>query len=320
MSVVVASALLGPGVASAGKARASTLRAIAAPQAAVAGLDLELSERCRAVVEQELRTGQRQDVRCREDRETAGRALVRRRDAFGFVEQRQVNLSRLRLVLGVGRRCKQWPLRSPGRDVLRRTDVVRAGCRLRRYQDQVSLVFVDREGRRHQPLPPISTDQDGRLLLHFADVDRALRSLGAGSIDEYTHIELGSEAWAGRVDLERLLSFRADWHLAWLSQGRGAPGLFVARHPDHPGAHDARTMAADALLSRQERDYERVQDGTFAPQSFLDRHGWSPYRHRVQAWLLMPAKGTANGGSSPTVRATEAHQRGDASSATAPAP
>jgi hypothetical protein len=224
-----------------------------------------------------------------------GRGVLRpvRAGAFGFVEQRAVDLVSLRLVLGVAQRCRQWPLRSPDRDVLRRPDVVVAGCRLRRYQGEVPLVLVDRQGQRHQPLPPLHTDRDGRVAVQFTALDHALRVLGEGSLDDYARIELGEEGWAGHVDLETLLRFRADWHLVWLARGRGAPGLFVVRHPEHPGADDARTLSADAFVARQTRDYERVEAGELSAQAFLERHPLSPYRRRVEAMLRARSMMTA---------------------------
>lgn len=249
------------------------------------GLSVELSPRCRAQVLAELTEGRRRDEGCGEDREVAGRALVRRGDAFGFVERRAVDLAELRLVLGEARRCRQWPLRSPDRDVLRRTDVDGAGCRLRRHQGEVTLVLVDREGQRHEPLPPLRTDRDGRVTLRFAAVDRDLRALGRGTLDDYARIELGDAGWAGLVDLAQLLRFRADWHLTWLQHGRGAPGLFVVRHPGHAGADEARTLSAEARLARQARDFARVEAGELPARTFLDRYPRSVYQHRVEAWL-----------------------------------
>lgn len=250
----------------------------------------------------ELVEGQRRGDGCGRDREALGRAMVRARDAFGFVERREVNLVTLRLVLGVARRCRQWPLRSPARDVLRRTDVDGAGCRLRRYQGEVSLVFVDREGRRHEPLPPVRTDRDGRVELEFAALDRGLRALGAGSLDDYARIELGDESWAGHVDLAQLLRFRADWYLTWVRRGRGTPGLFVVRHPGHPEVDEARTLAAEALLDRQAHDFERVAAGELSAQAFLDRHPRSPYQRRVEALLRARAQ-SGTGGAPPEAAA-----------------
>jgi hypothetical protein len=260
-------------------------RPVRAEPAAVEGLRVALSERCAAQVRSELLAGQRRTDGCGQDRELAGRALVRRGDAFGFVERREVDLTALRLVLGVARRCRQWPLRHPDRDVLRRTDVDDAGCRLRRYQGEVSLVFIDREGGRHELLPPVHTDRDGRVWLRFSALDRALRALGGGPLDGYARIELGAAGWAGHVDLAQLLRFRADWHMTWLLRGRGAPGLFAVRHPGHRGADEARTLAAEALLARQARDYERVEAGELSPRAFLERHPRSPYQRRVESWL-----------------------------------
>jgi hypothetical protein len=251
----------------------------------VEGLGVALSERCGAQVRSELLAGQRRNEACGQDRELAGRALVHRGDVFGFVERREVDLTALQLVLGVARRCRQWPLRHPQRDVLRRTDVDDAGCRLRRYEGEVSLVFVDREGGRHEPLPPVHTDRDGRVRLRFSALERALRALGGGTLDGYARIELGAAGWAGHVDLAQLLRFRADWHMTWLLRGRGAPGLFAVRHAGHRGADEAQTLAAEALLARQARDYERVEAGELSARAFLERYPRSPYQRRVESWL-----------------------------------
>ena len=278
---MLALAAPGAGVAAAGEG----LRPVRVEASVVEGLRAPLSARCGEQVRAELVAGLRQDGACGSDREAVGRAVVHRRDAFGFVEQRAVDLTSLRLVLGEARRCRQWPLRSPGRDVLRRTDVAAAGCRLLRHQGEVAVVLVDREGRRRQPLPPMQPDRDGRLELRFAELDHALRVLGEGTLESYARIELGDDGWAGHVDLEQLLRFRADWHLTWLLRGRGTPGLFAVRHPEHPGADDARTLAAEALLERQARDYERVAAGELSARAFLDRHPLSPYRRRVESLL-----------------------------------
>ena len=275
------------------------LRSVRVGTSEVATLRAEPSPRCAEQVRSELLAGQRRNEACGQDREVVGRAMVRRRDAFGFVEQREVNLASLKLVLGEARRCRQWPLRSPERDVLRRTDVAAAGYRLRRYQGEVSVVLIDREGRRRDSLLPMRTDRDGRVELRFAELDHALRVLGEGTLDDYARIELGDDGWAGHVDLEQLLRFRADWHLTWLLRGRGTAGLFAVRHPDHPGADDARTLAAEALLERQARDYERVEAGELSPRAFLDRHPRSPYGRRVESLLRGRSMATGSAGAQP---------------------
>lgn len=258
---------------------------MAVPAAQVEALEVELSDRCREQVRGELRRGRREDGGCAEDRAIIGRAAVGLRDVLGFVERREVDLTSLRLTLGVARRCRQWPLRRSGRDVLRRTDVAEAGCRLRRYQGELSLTFIDHAGERHELVEPARTDRDGRVTLHFAAIDRTLRALGAGSLDDYARIELGEAAWAGHVDLGQLLRFRADWHFNWVTRGRGTPGLFAVRHPEHAAARDARTMAAEARLARQLRDYERVRADELPAYAYFDWHLWSPYHRQLRVWL-----------------------------------
>lgn len=296
LPLALALALVSPTDAAAGPDAGPSLRSVRAEAQDVVGLRVEASAACRAQVLDELITGQRRGDGCAEDRERAGRALVRWRDGFGFVERRVVELAALRLVLGVAKRCRQWPLRGPGRDVLRRNDVDLAGCRVRRYEGPLTLTFVDHEGRASSPLAPLYTDVDGRLMLRFASIDQALRALGRGELADYARIELGDDAWAGHVDLDQLLRFRADWHLSWIRRGRGSAGLFAAEHPEHPGAELARTWAADARLARQEQDVARVESGELTARDYLDRHPWSPYRHRVQAWLRARAATRAQPG------------------------
>lgn len=269
---------------------------MALDSAAVDGLKAEASGACGEQAREELRQGKRRDDRCREERQALGRAAVRARDAFGFVERQQVDLASLRLTLGLARRCREWPLRQPDRDVLRRPDVDQALCRLLRYQGEVSLVFIDPAGQRHQPLPPVRTDRDGRVTLRFAALDRSLRSVGAGSLDDYARIELGEAAWAGHVDLDQLLRFRADWHLAWVAAGRGTPGLFAVRHPEHPRGGDARTMTGEAQLARQLRDYRRVRAGELPADVYFERHVRSPYHRQLRVWLRTRDRSAAPGG------------------------
>jgi len=262
---------------------------------------------CGEQVRDELRQGRRGDG-CVAERLRVGEEVVRGRDAFGFVERQQVDLVRLRLTLGWARRCDRWPLRHPDHDVLRRTEVAAAGCRLGRYEGPVPVVFFDHQGRRHQPLEPLRSDRDGRLTIRFAAIDRTLRSLGAGALEDYARIELGEGAWAGHVDLEQLLAYRADWHLTWVSRGRGAPGLFAVRHPEHPGASEARTMAAEALLARQLADYERVREGQLPARSFFDWYVRSPYHRQLRAWLRARGEEEASGEEAPRGPEAEAER------------
>jgi hypothetical protein len=77
--------------------------------------------------------------------------------------------------------------------------------------------------------------------------------------------------------------FIANWHFEWVRRGRGAPGLFVARHPGHERAGAARALAVEGILARQERDYLAVARGELLPREFLSRYAWSPYRRSVKA-------------------------------------
>lgn len=248
------------------------------------------SSSCRGSLLVELEQGRVVVDGCEAERVRLGRALTRRSGrTFGFVERRDVALAQLRLVLGRAHRCKRWPLRAQGRDVLDPRDVEAAGCRKRRYRGPIAVTVHDDAGHA-LTLPPVFADRDGNAVVDFAEVDAHVRLAGTTTLRDWTRIALGHDGWAGQVDLARLRAFRADWHQRWVSVGRGVPGLFVVAHPDHPGADDVRALATEARAQRQQDDYEDVRAGRMSPVEFLLRYPWSPFHRTVQR-SLSPAGG-----------------------------
>jgi hypothetical protein len=236
---------------------------------------------CASAMVEELRRGAPANG-CAEGHRRVAQKLIRRaRRRFGYVERREVELAVVELVLGEARRCHRWPLRSRPRAVLEPADVGAAECKGRRYVGAVAVALVDAAGRR-EPLPPLRTDEDGRLRVAITALDEAARFAGLEGIDGFDRVELGHDGWAGTIDLRRLRGFVADWHLRWVEAGRGAPGLFAVRHPRHPGAAQAQGLALEARVARQRVDFQAVQAGRMTPHHFLQRHAWSPYRADVE--------------------------------------
>jgi hypothetical protein len=244
------------------------------------------SDACREQVRAELLQGRRQDEGCSAARAEATKRTVRtelRRPAFGVVESRRIDLTGVHLVVSSGLRCKRWPLRSPRSTVLELPDARAARCSIRRYEGTIGVSAVAPDGTRWLDVFEIESDVDGRVTLQFAALDAALRSRGMPSLDAFARLELGTRGWAGVLDLGRMRDFIADWHFEWVRRGRGAPGLFVARHPWHERAGAARALAVEGILARQERDYLAVARGELLPREFLSRYAWSPYRRSVKA-------------------------------------
>ncbi len=238
------------------------------------------SSSCRGSLLLELAQGRSAVQGCAADRVRLGRALARRSGrSFGFVERREVTLAQLRLVLGEALRCKHWPLRAAGREVLDPRDVDGAGCRKRRYEGPIAVTVRAADGRA-LTLPPVFAGRDGNATIDFAEVDAHVRLAGGGTLGKWTSIELGHDGWAGHVDLVRLRGFRADWHRRWVATGRGVPGLFVVGHPDHADVDDVQALATEARAQRQQADYEAVRAGSLTAAEFRLRYPWSPF-HRA---------------------------------------
>jgi hypothetical protein len=221
--------------------------------------------------------------RCDHIREPARARLDRMepKARFGWLEQRKIDLRRLRLILGEARRCRTWPLLEPGETVLWGKQVREARCNRQRFEGALPVVGVTAAGER---VPAFEAEiANGVFELDYARLDRRLRLEGHGGLDAFDRLELGTGAWAGTVDLVRLRQFLADWHYRWVQMGRGVPGLFVARNPEHVSADSGRALATEARLARQEHDYLAVASGDLSPLAFLDRHLWSPYRSSVRS-------------------------------------
>jgi hypothetical protein len=212
-----------------------------------------------------------------------------RRVRVGVVDARDVHLDHLDLRLSEARRCPRARLPAPDGGVVTASAASRAGCRLYPFRGRLG-VFVERPGEPPVRVMTLHTDHEGRVRLDYARVDVALRAVGDAGLHAHRRLLLGTDAWAGTVDLDALRTFLANWHLEWVSRGRGSPALFVARHPHHPDAARAQRMADAVSLARQREDFERVQAGEMTPAAFLQRHVRSPYRRAALAMLLGETK------------------------------
>jgi hypothetical protein len=245
----------------------------------------QASARCRDVVAAELATGRRLDPDCERDRVLATRSLVRdERIVFGLVDRRAADLVGVRLTLAEARRCRGWLVRGPGRDRVGEAEAERFGCRVVPYHGRVSITAIARNGQRVAG-PALLAGRSGELEIDLAALDEELRAIAGNGLDGFERLELGRHGWAGSVDLSVLRRFRADYHLAWVRAGRGAPGLHAVLHPDHPRADIARALALEAQLARQQRDFAALGRGELTPAAFLDRHVWSPLRRAVEQML-----------------------------------
>lgn len=266
--------------------QAPTVRGAVADASLATKLAAQVQTHCRDATRRALEQGRR-SARCDVAEHRVGRAYIRRhRVRFGVVEHRDVDLVAARLRLGEARRCKAWVLRDPGHDVIGTSEAVRAGCIVRPHRSPLEVFAVDADGRRSDPLVLLLPDDDGRVRLEYAEVQRVLRERGLDGLDGYASLELGADGWAGRINLRRLRAFWADWHYVWVTRGRGAPGLFVTRHGDHPRHAEAEALAVEARLARQKEDFVAVSDGQLSPVQFLERHAWSPFRRAVERLIL----------------------------------
>ncbi|MBX7079089.1 MAG: hypothetical protein K1X88_07885 [Nannocystaceae bacterium] len=199
---------------------------------------------------------------------------------YGVIAYREVGPAAAVFVLEHAS-CRVPPTLPAGRDVLLERDVAR--CRVRAWRGPVTLELRDVSGRWHAIEPTPLADREGRLELRYAELDRQLARAGADGLDRHVALRVGRGGWAGTYDLARLRRLQADLHAQWVERGRGAPGLFAVRHPDHPRAAVVGELAIEARLARQESDFAAVLRGELAPAAFLDRHVWSPLRVRVAA-------------------------------------
>lgn len=229
----------------------------AAPRSALADPEAKdragrvLTGACRSTVLDELEAGQRSDHGCEAERRRGGRAATRLGDVFGYVASRDVDLRGVRLVVGRAVLCRRWPLRKPDNSVLRLPDIEAARCRPWRMRAPIEISVVGRDGTRVDAVMLLTPDEDGRVELSYGALDLRLRAQALGTLHDYAQVEIGRTAWAGTVDLERLRQFRASWHLRWIREGRGAPGLFAVRHAEHSGADVAQQLHDQAAQRRR---------------------------------------------------------------------
>jgi hypothetical protein len=252
-----------------------------------------MPEACRDRVVGSFRQGQLLDSGCDEWVEKGGRALLRqngRGTAFGVVERKAVDAAGVRLVVAKANGCRRWPLRRARRTTLDQATANSAGCRVSRYRGKVTLSVRNRGGVAVSML--IRTDVDGRADASFAEIDEWLEEHEGRSLDSFDVLELGVGGWAGSIDLGRVRKLTADLHLGWVVRGWGVPALFAKRHPTHAGESDARALAVESQLARQEHDYRAVARGEMSARAFLSRHVWSPFRISVGemggAWMSGP--------------------------------
>lgn len=245
---------------------------------------------CRDHLRAELGEGRRVDGG--PDCDPARRALLEglptdrawRARAFGVVERRHFDLGGGKMVLSVASRCPVWPLMGSDDAVLEPDVAEAAGCRLQRYEGPVD-VWVERGDGAWSRIEVAKTDPNGAIRIDFLRLDRILRARGEPGLADANRLAFGAEGWAGSVNLPRLREVKALWHFTWVQRGRGSAGLFAQLHPDHVRTGDARALAVEATLARQEQDYRAVAAGALRPETFLARHAWSPYRASVLAML-----------------------------------
>lgn len=205
---------------------------------------------------------------------------------FGLVDRRVVELTGVSLELGVASRCPTWPQRPAGFFVLTSASARAAGCRTRPWSGALP-VYAYTAGRDAAApgggvrIATVRVDE-GVVRLDFDDLSRRAALSDQGSLWSFAWLELGDGGWAGAIDLVALRRILADYHIEWIRRGRGAPGLFMAAHPDAPQLDEASGLAFEADLARQARDYLAVSRGEMPPHEFLQRHLWSPYRGSVR--------------------------------------
>lgn len=206
----------------------------------------------------------------------AGRGL----HGVGWVKTQRVDLVALRVQLEVATGCRERPEPADQSSVLRRPQILAAQCRSSPFEGELPVYGVAHDGTRTPRLFSLAVTS-GAVSLRFVDLEATLDAMEVppGAL---ASLELGEEAWAGTVQLERLEAFLARWHFHWVARGRGSAALFIAAHPAQSDQTQAGAMAVEAELARQERDYLDVGTGRLSARAFLERHLWSPYRASVR--------------------------------------
>lgn len=278
----IASALLVAGCAKvAGTAREPRSLEVGPQEAATAAERASAS--CRSEVAAALGAGEQREGRCSAEGERiAGQLLAAGpRRSFGMRERQTVGLSGVSLVLSEAYGCRRWPLRAPGRTGLDMGSAHAAGCKVRRYEGPLTISVIA-EGGEVVPVSTVRADVDGQAEVVFTELDALLRARGRGGLFAFATLAVGAQGWAARLDLRDLRAQLAGWHATWVGRGRGAPGLFVALHPQESATGTLRVRALEATLRRQADDVAAVERGELSPRRFLERHTWSPYRSKVE--------------------------------------
>lgn len=243
----------------------------------------QASASCRSEVAAALVAGEQREGRCSGESERVAAQLLRAepRRSFGIRERVTVGLSGMSLVLSEVHGCRRWPLRAPGRAGLDVGSADAAGCRVRRYEGPLTISVIA-DGGEVVPVTTVRTDADGQAEVVFTEIDALLRARGRGGLFAFATLAVGERGWAARLDLRDLRAELAGWHATWVGRGRGAPGLFVALHPDDKATATLRVRALEATLRRQADDVAAVERGELSPRRFLERHAWSPFRSKVE--------------------------------------
>ncbi len=241
---------------------------------------------CRERLLAELRQGEiSSGPGCEVERRTAQRRqlrLVREGSGFGLLERAMTRLGEVSILVSEGRGCAMWPLRLPGHPSLGLYEIKQAGCWVRRYNGALTISGVLEDGSR-VPAIEVLQVREGQAQLDLTRLAVSLDRRGLVGLDAFVRLELGTDAWAGGVDLVAVRAELADFHAAAVQRGRGVAALLPVRHPDHPAADRVRALALKTTLLRQDADFQAVERGELPPHRFLERHAWSPYRRLVAA-------------------------------------
>ena len=223
---------------------------------------------------------ERQVAQRRQHQRSRRHDLGHGRVGFGLLERSTSSLGQVSLLVSEGLGCAIWPLRQPDRPSLGLYEIKRAGCWVRRYTGPLSVAGVLPDGRRVAGVEVLQV-REGRAQLDLTRLAVSLDRRGLAGLDGFVRLELGTDGWAGSVDLVAVRAGLADFHASSVQRGRGVAALLPVRHPDHPAANRVRALALKTALERQDADFKAVERGDLSPHRFLERHAWSPYRRLV---------------------------------------
>ncbi|HGG56689.1 MAG TPA: hypothetical protein ENK31_02705 [Nannocystis exedens] len=254
---------------------------------------LPAGDRCRELLRGELLSGE-YSVSVSASRSTGdgcdrarsrvyGRLARRMRPIFGIVERREESFAGVSVVLSSAKGCRRWLLREPGRRELSQISARRMQCSVRRLRGVLAVELVDREGERVRVLE-VEPTADDHYVVRYGEVDAALRYRGLRPLREWSRIDLGEGGWAGSIDLEVVRRQLREGHSRWIARGRGVPGLFVVKYPNHIDADEFRLRAQAERALREERDYQAVMRGEMTPRRFLDRYPFSRFSGAIRVF------------------------------------